>query len=227
MSRNRNRKQTQNEYQNQDQNENRASANGLVVASSLASALFGIIVGYLLGTGGNLGPSAAGAYVPPSQPPTTQSAPAGLVNDAELQAYRDILARDPKNLTAATALGNKLYDAGRYADAIPYYLQAFALDSKNANLSTDLGTALWYSGRPDEALAQYQKSLAADPKHPQTLFNIGIVRLDGKQDAIGAIAAWETLLSTSPTYADADKVRRLLTAARAKVPPLTATRTGR
>ena len=65
------------------------------------------------------------------------------------------------------------------------------------------------------------------PKHPQALFDFGIVRLDGKQDAIGAIAAWETLLSTSPTYADADKVRRLLTAARAKVAPLTATRTGR
>lgn len=144
-----------------------------------------------------------------------------------IEAYRDILARDPKNLTAVTTLGNKLYDAGRYAEAIPYYQQAFALDSRNANLSTDLGTALWYSGRPDEALAQYQKSLAADPKHSQTLFNIGIVRLDGKQDALGAIQAWEQLLSTSPTYADADKVRRLLAAARTKVAPLTATRTGR
>jgi len=229
MSRNRNRNQSQNEYQrqNQNQDQNQGSAKSLVAASSLASALFGIIVGYLVATGGNLGSSAAGAYAPASQPPTTQSAPVGLVNDAELQAYRDVLARDPKNLTAATTLGNKLYDAGRYSEAIPYYQQAFALDPKNANLSTDLGTALWYSARPDEALAQYQKSLAADPKHPNTLFNIGIVRLDGKQDALGAIAAWETLLSANPTYPDADKVRRLLTTARTKVVPLTATRTGR
>lgn len=229
MSRNRNQNHNPNDYriQNPNQVENQSSPASLVAASSLASALFGIIVGYLLGTGGSLGSSAAGAYATPLPPPVTQSAPAGLVNDAELQAYRDILARDPKNLTAATTLGNKLYDAGRYADAVPYYLQAFALDAKNANLSTDLGTALWYSGRPDEALAQYQKSLAADPKHPQTLFNIGIVRLDAKQDAIGAIAAWETLLSTSPSYADADQVRRLLTTARSRVAPLAPTRTGR
>lgn len=208
-------------------NRNEGSNTALVAASSLASALFGIIVGYIMGTGGNLGSAGSGAYTAPGAAAVTQSAPAGLVNDAELQAYRDILARDPKNVTAATTLGNKLYDAGRYLEAIPYYQQAFALDSKNANLSTDLGTALWYSGRPDEALAQYRKSLAADPKHAQTLFNMGIVRLDGKQDALGAIEAWETLLSTNPTYADADKVRRMLTDARAKVVPLTATRTGR
>lgn len=208
-------------------NQNHGSNTGLVAASSLASALFGIIVGYIMGTGGSLGSPTPGAFAAPSQSPATQSAPAGLVNEAELQAYRDILARDPKNVTAATTLGNKLYDAGRYVEAIPYYQQAFALDSKNANLSTDLGTALWYSGRPDEALAQYQRSLAADPKHPQTLFNMGIVRLEGKQDALGAIEAWETLLSSNPTYQDAAKVRRMVTEARSKVVPLTPRRTGR
>lgn len=208
-------------------NQREGSNAGLVAASSLASALFGMIIGYLVGTGGNVGPSAAGAYAAPQQAAVTQSTAPGLVNDSELQAYRDILARDPKNVTAAATLGNLLYDAGRYVEAIPYYQQAFALDSKNANLSTDLGTALWYSGRPDEALAQYQKSLAADPKHPQTLFNIGIVRLEGKKDAFGAIEAWETLLATNPTYADADRVRRMLTQARTNALPLTATRTGR
>lgn len=208
-------------------NPNAGSNTGLVAASSLASALFGIIVGYIMGTGGNVGPPGGGAYAAPTPAPVTQSAPVGFVNEAELQTYRDILARDPKNVTTATGLGDKLYDAGRYVEAIPYYQQAFALDSKNANLSTDLGTALWYSGRPDEALAQYQKSLAANPKHAQTLFNMGIVRLEGKQDALGAIEAWETLLSTNPTYADADKVRRMLTEAGTKVVPLRPTRTGR
>ena len=208
-------------------NQNHGTSTGLVAASSLASALFGIIVGYIMGTGGNLGPPTTGASAAPSQSPVTQSAPAGLVNESELQAYRDILARDPKNVAAATTLGNTLYDAGRYAEAVPYYQQAFALDSKNPNLSTDLGTALWYSGRPDEALAQYQKSLAADPTHAQTLFNMGIVRLEGKQDALGAIEAWDTLLSTNPSYGDADKVRRMLTEARTKVVPLAVTRTGR
>jgi tetratricopeptide (TPR) repeat protein len=52
-------------------------------------------------------------------------------------------------------LANRLYDAGRYAEAIPYYQQAFTLDSTNVNVSTDLATALYYAGRVDEALAQF------------------------------------------------------------------------
>jgi tetratricopeptide (TPR) repeat protein len=196
---------------------------GLLAATAVASALFGIIVGYIMGTGGNLGPSSGGAYAAPA--PVAQPAPTALVNEAELQAYRDILSRDPKNLTAATALGNKLYDAGRYAEAVPYYQQAFALDSRNANLSTDLGTALWYSGRANDALAQYRKSLAADPKHAQTLFNQGIARLEGKQDALGAIESWETLLSTTPGYPDADKVKRMIAEGQQKIVAPVASRT--
>ena len=193
-----------------------ASNAGLLAASCLASVLFGVIVGYVLGTNRNVAPSGSPAYAAPAAAPVTQSPTVGLVNEAELQAYRDILTRDPKNVMAATNLGNKLYDAGRYAEAVPYYQQAFALDSKNPNLSTDLGTALFYSGRTDEALAQYQKSLAADPKHAQTLFNIGLVRFEGKQDFLGAIESWQNLLSNHPTYVDADKVKRLMTEAQQK-----------
>ena len=200
-----------------------SSNTGLVAATGVAGALFGIIVGYIMGTGGDLGPARGGVSAAPA--PVAQTAPSPLVNEGELQAYRDILARDPKNVAAATSLGNKLYDAGRYAEAVPYYQQAFALDSKNANLSTDLGTALWYSGRPDDALAQYQKSLAADPKHAQTFFNMGIVRLEGKQDALGAIEAWSELLAKHPGYPEADKVKRLIVEAQQKIVAPAASRT--
>lgn len=191
---------------------------GLLAASCTASLLFGVIVGYIAGSRGGLrASSVAAAYAAPAAAPAAQPPPPGLANNAELQAYRDILARDPKNVTAATALGNMLYDAGRYAEAIPYYQQAFALDPKNANLSTDLGTALWYTGRADDALAQYRKSLAAAPNHAQTLFNIGIIRLEGKQDPWGAVEAWTTLLSTNSAYPEADKVRRLIAEAQQKI----------
>lgn len=53
-------------------NQNHGSNTGLVAASSLASALFGIIVGYIMGTGGNLGSPTTGAYAAPSQSPVTQ-----------------------------------------------------------------------------------------------------------------------------------------------------------
>jgi tetratricopeptide (TPR) repeat protein len=175
--------------------------------TGIAGVLFGIIVGYIIGSGQfqNAAVSAAGAL----PAPTAGSAPT-LVAEADLRPYRDILANDPKNARAAEALGNKLYDAGRYGEAVPYYQQSLVNDPKNVNVSTDLGTALFYAGRADEALVQLQKSLALDARHAQTLFNIGIVKRDGKNDRKGAVEAWERLLATNPGYADASKVQALI-----------------
>jgi tetratricopeptide (TPR) repeat protein len=104
-----------------------------------------------------------------------------VFDEAQLRAYRDTLSRDPKNVQAAVGAANLLYDAQRYHEAIGFYQQAIAVDPSDVNISTDLGTALWYGGRPDEALAQYEKSLALNAAHAQTLFNVGIVRSEGKK----------------------------------------------
>jgi Tfp pilus assembly protein PilF len=168
-----------------------------------ATLIVGALAGYLLAPGGAL-PSAA------SSP--AASAPAGstTLDTAALSAYRNILERDPANLQAAISAANLLYDAQRYDEAVPLYQRAFALDPGDINISTDLGTALWYSGRPDEALAQYEKSLAIDATHAPTLFNVGVVRADGKHDQVGARAAWSKLLETNPTYKGAAMVRARL-----------------
>jgi cytochrome c-type biogenesis protein CcmH/NrfG len=173
--------------------------------------VLGLAVGYVVFSG----PKPAEPVVTPSaqaqaQAPATAGPQPGLFDEQQAQALRNVLARDPKNVQANTQLGNMLYDAGRYADAIGPYQQAFAGDSNNVNLSTDLGTALWYAGKPDEAIAQFNKSLAINATHPQTLFNLGIVKRDGKQDPAGAVQAWEKLLAANPTYVDRDKVQQLL-----------------
>src|SRR3972149_1437239 len=180
------------------------SFSALTAVTGIAGILLGVIVGYIIGAGPAMAES-PGAAAPAAQA-------TAVVTDAELQAYRDILTRDPKNAKAATDLANRLYDAGRYAEAIPYYRQAPALDPKNGNVSTDLATALYYAGRPDEALVQLERSLEADPRHAQTLFNIGIGKRDGKKDGKGAIEAWRRLLEIDPNYPDAARVRSLLPA---------------
>ncbi len=139
------------------------------------------------------------------------------MDERQVQALRDILAKDPKNLQAATQLGNMLYDAGRYAEAVPAYQQAFALDPRNINVSTDLGTALWYSGRADEALAQSGKSLAIDPNHAQTLFNRGSCITTASRTSPKALQSWERLLAANPNYPDRAKVQQLIDQARQKV----------
>jgi cytochrome c-type biogenesis protein CcmH/NrfG len=171
--------------------------------------VLGLAVGYVIFGGQR---PAAPVVTPAAEAPAAAAGTPqpGLMDEQQAQVLRNVLARDPKNVQANTQLGNLLFDAGRYGEAVGPYQQAFALESGNINLSTDLGTALWYSGKPDEAIAQFNKSLAINPTHPQTLFNLGIVKRDGKQDAAGAVQAWEKLLASNPSYVDRDKVQQLL-----------------
>jgi cytochrome c-type biogenesis protein CcmH/NrfG len=172
--------------------------------------MIGALGGYALSLPAQRGASAAPAASPSSEPHVH------VVDERVLAGYRDILARDPKNVQAAISAGNMLYDAKRYAEAVPFYQQAMALDPRNVNVSTDLGTALWYSGRPDDALAQYARSLAINSTHAQTLYNLGIVRSEGKSDYLGAVDAWEKLLAANPSYSNGASVRSMIAEARAR-----------
>jgi tetratricopeptide (TPR) repeat protein len=183
------------------------------IVYAIAMVMFGGLAGYIIAmqNSQHATATAVGSTSAAAAPATP------IVDESELRGYRDILARDPKNLQAAVKAGNLLYDGQRYVEAIPFYQQAFALSPSDVNISTDLGTALWYAGRADEALAQYDRSLALNATHAQTLFNAGIVRADGKRDYAGAVAAWEKLLKTNPDYPGAPRVRELLTDARQKL----------
>lgn len=189
----------------------------LAVVSGIAGMLFGIIVGYLIATQQGVGTAVAASAAASEAAPAPPAAATGpVLNEQEVQAYRDILQKDPTNVRVASELANRLYDAGRYAEAIGYYRQALSNDPKNISISTDLATAIWYTGDADGALRQFQHSLEIDPTHGQTLFNMGIVKSQGKNDYRGAAEAWEKLLASNPGYPDAERVRRLLGDAKAK-----------
>lgn len=183
------------------------------MALAIMMLMIGALGGYALSLPAR---SIAAAPSAPQAAPAAAAPGATLADENALAAYRDMLARDPKNLQAAISAGNLLYDAKRFAEAIPYYEQAMALDGKNVNVSTDLGTALWYTGRADDALKQYAQSLAIDARHAQTLFNMGIVKSEGKRDYTGAVASWEQLLAANPSYSNAASVRSMIDEARRK-----------
>jgi len=181
-----------------------------------ACLILGLAVGYVIFGGQHAGPPAA-SPVPVAPVPAAGGPQPGLMDEQQAQALRNILARNPNDVQANTQLGNLYYDAGRYAEAVGPYTKAFATDPKNVAVSTDLGTALWYAGRPDDAIAQLNRSLALEPTHPQTLYNLGIVKRDGKQDPVGAIQAWEKLMAANPNYAGRDDVLRSLEQLKAQV----------
>src|SRR5580765_2506348 len=106
----------------------RDSVTALTAVTGIAGMLFGVIVGYMLGISQReTGPVPVAAATAAA----ASAAPGAVANEQELQAYRNLLASDPKNIRANVELANRLYDAGRYAEAIPYYQQAFAGDPTN------------------------------------------------------------------------------------------------
>jgi len=120
------------------------------------------------------------------------------------------LKTEPTNATLLANLGNIYYDAKQYPQAIEYYERSLKSQPADTSVRTDLGTAYWYNGDADTAIAQFQKSLTYQPTKADTLFNLGIVELQGKKDAKKAIAAWQKLLDTNPGYENKGKVLQLI-----------------
>lgn len=137
----------------------------------------------------------------------------GTNNGSADAAAAPLLARlqsEPNNAEVLIRLGNLYYDAQQYPTAVGYYGRALNLRPSDADVRTDMGTAYWYMGDADKAIAEFNQSLADHPNNPNTLFNLGLVRLQGKKDSRGAIADWKQLLATTPDYADRDKVEQMI-----------------
>ena len=170
------------------------------IVFGIAGSLFGLIIGWVLGTqqAARSGPAAAPvAQSAPAQQQPSQPQPAPI-DPTRVSALQDEAAKSPKDARPRVQLGNMFFDGEQYAQAITWYEQALAIDPRDANVSTDLGVAYYYTNQADRALKQFDHSLSIDPKHIKTLLNIGIVRAFGKQDLGGAGKAWQQVVDLAP-----------------------------
>ncbi len=150
--------------------------------------------------------------IPQGQPTSTQPTPEQMRQMADTQAAPliDMLKAEPHNEQLLSGIGNIYYDARQYQSAIDYYSRLLKINPNDANVRTDMGTAFFYLGNADRALSEFEIALKHDPKHAQTLFNMGMVKWQGKSDAKGAVASWEKLLQVVPDYPDRTKVEQLI-----------------
>jgi tetratricopeptide (TPR) repeat protein len=121
-----------------------------------------------------------------------------------IEEYRRILEEDPHNLASIIALGNALYDAGQWREAIRYYEQALRLDPHLADVVTDMGTCYRNLGMSDKAIALYKRALTIEPAHQGALYNMGIVYGFDRKEYARAIHSWQQLLHISPKHPKAE-----------------------
>ena len=122
--------------------------------------------------------------------------------------------KNPNDFDSLVKLGDLYYDGQQFPSAIQYYERALAIHPDNPDVRTDMGTAYWYTGNAEKAVTAMETSLKYRPGHPQTLFNLGWVRWQGKQDPKGAIEAWDLLLKTNPDYPEKQKVEQYIAKAK-------------
>jgi cytochrome c-type biogenesis protein CcmH/NrfG len=118
--------------------------------------------------------------------------------DRQAQPLIEKLKSDPNNSAALIQLGAIYHTTHRFKEAAACYAKAIEIDPKNVAVRTKLASSLYRSGDVDGAIAQLNRALTYDPKDADALFDLGMIRLQGKQDGKGAVAAWQKLLKSNP-----------------------------
>jgi Tfp pilus assembly protein PilF len=182
--------------------------------------LFGFVLGYLFRGSASPAASAVASTASPATASTGGGA-AGTSFSSQSDALGhaasvmlDTLRTNPNDFETLVKLGNLYYDGQKYQDATQYYERALKIQPENVDVRTDMGTCYWNLGAADKALAEFNRALTYRPDYPQTLFNVGIVKFQGKNDSRGAIEAWERLLKTNPNYPNKQQVLDLIARAR-------------
>jgi tetratricopeptide (TPR) repeat protein len=185
----------------------------------------GLAFGFLLGFGlfraietrpGAARATAATGEIPsPMGPPApTQTVATGAPMMAEINALKDRITKDPKDLSAWARLANLYQDAGMYEPAVSFYQRALDLAPADANLLTDAAICYQELRQFDKALELLERAQKSDPSHWQSLYNIVVVAGLRMGRVERADAALERLQQIHPDAPNLAQLRAALGKAR-------------
>jgi tetratricopeptide (TPR) repeat protein len=120
------------------------------------------------------------------------------IADKEAAPLLEKLKSNPKDSAALLQLGAIYHTVHQFKQAAVYYGRAVEIDPKNLSIRAKLASSLYRDGDVDGAIEQLNRSLRYDPSDANSLFDLGLIRLQGKQDGKGALAAWQQLLKSNP-----------------------------
>ncbi|MBS1805217.1 MAG: tetratricopeptide repeat protein [Acidobacteria bacterium] len=174
-----------------------------VYAMAVICLVAGLGIGYLM--------RSSQLAVPPAQPGATASPHGALppghphsleelkqISDRQAAPLLEKLKSNPRDPDLLTQVAALYHTTHRFKEAAGYYNRAVEIDPGNVPYRTKLAASLYRSGDIDGAIAQLDKVLSYDSKDANALFNLGMIKLQGKGDSKGAVAAWRQLLKSNP-----------------------------
>jgi cytochrome c-type biogenesis protein CcmH/NrfG len=175
-----------------------------VYLAAAVCLVLGLAIGYgsrtwqpLPGTMAVPSPATASATAPrnPHAPSLDQMK---QMADKQAAPLLEKLKSSPADSALLTQVGAIYHGSHQFKDAAAYYDKAVQADPKNIALRNRLASSLYRSGDVDGAIVQLNQALAYDPKDANSLFNLGMIRLQGQGDGKAALAAWQKLLKSNP-----------------------------
>ena len=188
---------------------------GLVVGGAIGYALHGA-VGPRMDGGAPTGPAdimagaGAGTGMSGGAPAGGQAPQMPGEISAQVQKFRQILARDPSNLEANIGLGNLLFDSGQWERAAQHYAKALEKDPKNGDVRVDMAIAHHNLGQNDVAIAELKRVTRELPQHLNAWLNLGVVSSSVGDNAT-AVKAWERYIALDPNGSHAAAIRDEIT----------------
>jgi tetratricopeptide (TPR) repeat protein len=167
----------------------------------------GLAVGRWFGNAGPAAPAGPAASAPASPPPAAMP---GI----ELQALRQLAAREDAPVATQLQLAHAALDQSRLDEARRLYERVLAQEPRNAEAITHLGAVLFQEGRIDAALGKVEEALRIDPRYIHAHWDRTQYLFYGKRDFPAAVKAAEAFLGVVPEGPDADNIRKLRDQAR-------------
>jgi len=149
---------------------------------------------------------------PPQGPPPAEVA-------LKIDGLKEIVKKDPKNLSAWVELGNLYFDSNQPEEAIKAYTECLKLKPDNADVRTDLGIMYRNTGQIDKAIEEFRKAAQIDTKHVNSRYNLGLVLLHDKREMKAAVKAWEDYLRVDPNSERSQRLRAQLEKMRTMAEP--------
>jgi cytochrome c-type biogenesis protein CcmH/NrfG len=172
-----------------------------VYAMAVICLIAGLGIGYLMRSSELAVPNAARASAASphgAMPPGHSLEQWKKMSDQKAAPLIEKLKANPNDASLLVQVAALYHTTHRFKEAADYYNRAVTVDPKNVALRTKLASSLYRNGDVDGAIAQLNIALTCDPKDANALYDLGMIKLQGKGDSKGAISAWQRLLKSNP-----------------------------